>query len=556
MHIKNLKEIAYGDHMCGILAGVIQGEPSRKDLEEARIHVERAFNTSNTRGPEHSQLRSYADGLCFLGMHRLAINGLSAAANQPLTVDNCNVVCNGEIYNHEQIISDSPIEQATASDCEAIVHAMRICEIPSALCILDGVFATAVYDQAAGKFIVARDTYGVRPLFSGKIQLSPTASLRLFGSEMKYLHECAPETVDQFFPGSCAVYVRKDLSFTYAGRQQFRAGNACPLPNTAPTLAISMAWVRNALEDAVWKRVQNTERPIACLLSGGLDSTIITALVAKCIKPAKVRTFSIGLDGSPDLEFARLAAKYIGTDHTEIRCTEDEFVDAIPHVIRAIESYDTTTVRASVGNYLVAKYISRNTDCKVVFNGDGADEVSGGYVYFRAAPSRIAFDAECQRLLGNIHFFDVLRSDRSMGAFGLEARTPFLDPAFVSAYLSVPTEERMPAPGGIEKALLRTVFKDILPPEVANRKKEAFSDGVSSYQNSWYLIINRNLHKLGTSTPGLHEARYNPPATREMAIYRTIFNEAYPSRAHVIPYFWMPRWVSATDASARTLDLY
>lgn len=542
--------------MCGILAGIVQGRPSRTDIESARVYVERGFRSSNSRGPEDSQLLAYANGLCYLGMHRLAINGLSKDSNQPLEIDNCSLVCNGEIYNHNSIIESSQLQRVTGSDCEAIVHALRICPTTQAFSALDGVFAAAVYDKTSRKFVVARDTYGVRPLFAGKIQLSQNSCLWLFGSELKYLIECIPSTVYQFTPGSYVVYAQDDHSFAYQSKHQFRSGVACPLPNTAPTLSISMAWVRNSLEDAVWKRVQNTERSIACLLSGGLDSTIITALVAKCIRPARVKTFSIGLDGSPDLAFARIAAEYIGTDHTEIRCTEDEFISAIPNVIRSIESYDTTTVRASVGNYLVAKYISENTDCKVVFNGDGADEVAGGYVYFRASPSNVAFDGECQRLLNNIHFFDVLRSDRSMGAFGLEARTPFLDPAFVSAYMAVPTSERRPAEGVVEKSLLRVIFKDILPPEIATRKKEAFSDGVSSYENSWHVIIDRNLHRLGGTAPGMRELEHNPPTTREMAIYRTIFNEAYPGFDHVIPYFWMPQWVNANDASARTLEVY
>ena len=196
--------------------------------------------------------------------------------------------------------------------------------------------------------------------------------------------------------------------------------------------------IYNNLCNAVKKRVQGTtERPIACLLSGGLDSSLITALVNKYHK-GQLNTFSIGMKGSEDLKYAREVADHLKTNHTEIILTPEEFFDAIPDVIRTIESYDTTTVRASVGNYLVGKYISENSDCKVIFNGDGSDELTGGYLYFLKAPNAIEFDAECRRLIHEIHFFDVLRSDRCIAAHGLEPRTPFLDRTFVNEYLNIP----------------------------------------------------------------------------------------------------------------------
>ena len=379
----------------------------------------------------------------------------------------------------------------------------------------------------------------------------------LFSSEMKHLTRCNPSTITQFRPGTFSKYeFRETTGYHLDGCDAFRSLPPSYLSDTAPSVALSRASIRSALEDAVWKRVQNTDRELAVALSGGLDSTIIASIAARCIAPRRLRTFSVGLEGSPDLAFAAIAAKHINADHTEILCTESDFVGAVPEVIRAIESYDTTTVRASVGNYLLAKYISENTDCKVVLNGDGSDEVAGGYIYFRAAPSLAAFDAECRRLVSNIHFFDVLRSDRCMAAFGLEARTAFLDPGFVSAYFMTPVEERIPRDGAIEKALLRSAFEDIIPPEIFARKKEAFSDGVSSYRRSWYTIINENLNSIGTVEEGCALLPHNTPSTREMAVYRSIFRSAYPGCDHMIPYFWMPQWVNACDASARTLEIY
>jgi asparagine synthase (glutamine-hydrolysing) len=316
-----------------------------------------------------------------------------------------------------------------------------------------------------------------------------------------------------------------------------------------------------AFSNAVKKRVETSERKIACLLSGGLDSSIVTALVAKYYRELghtdKIETYSIGFADSEDLRYARIVADYVGTDHHEVVVTEKEFLDAIPEVIHAIESYDTTSVRASVGNYLVSKYISENSDAKVIFNGDGSDEVMGGYLYMGLAGDAIEFDKECVRLLKNIHFFDVLRSDRCIASNGLESRTPFLDTGFVQTYLSISANFRFHTRiGKQEKFMFRTAFAayGLLPQEVLFRKKEAFSDGVSKHSRSWYQIIQEHVATLNVDMSKHYE--HNQPTTREQYYYRVIFENYYPNCSHVIPYFWMPKYVTATDASARTLDVY
>ena len=237
-------------------------------------------------------------------------------------------------------------------------------------------------------------------------------------------------------------------------------------------------------------------------------------------------------------------------------CTEKQFLDAIPEVIEAIESYDTTTVRASVGNYLVSKYIKNHSEAKVIFNGDGSDEVCGGYMYFHAAPDSIAFDQECRRLLKDIHMFDVLRSDRSISSNGLEARTPFLDRHFVETYLSIPTNFRVLGNGKCEKYLLRKAFENftLLPKEVLFRTKEAFSDGVSTQTKSWFEIIQDHVETL--EFPVDDTISDNKPTTKEQQYYRHIFDQYYKGCSNLIPYFWMPRFVDATDSSARTLQIY
>ena len=326
------------------------------------------------------------------------------------------------------------------------------------------------------------------------------------------------------------------------------------------------------LENAVIKRVANTEREIACLLSGGLDSSLICGLVNKHHK-GKLHTWSIGFEGSDDLKYAQIVADHIGSIHHPITVSEKEFLDNIPNVIKAIESYDTTTVRASVGNWLICKYIKEQSDSKVIFNGDGSDEVMGGYLYFHAAPNCLSFDKECRKLLSNIHFFDVLRSDRSISSHGLEARTPFLDRQFVQYYLSIdPQLRHHKGVNKPEKYLIREAVNmcspNLLPKEVLWRTKEAFSDGVSSQKKPWFETIQDYVktdifshlkdYEEDEIIKNFNPYFYNPPQTLEQLYYRDLFKENFTNvqSDKCIPYFWMPNFVEATDASARTLNIY
>jgi len=323
--------------------------------------------------------------------------------------------------------------------------------------------------------------------------------------------------------------------------------------------------INKSLKEAVKKRVNNTDRKIACLLSGGLDSSLIAALVKQLCPEKELTTWSIGLEGSEDLKYARIVADHLGTKHNEIVISEEEFLSCFESVIYTIESYDTTTVRASVGNWLISKYIKEQSDCKVVFNGDGSDEVCGGYMYFHCAPDSIEFDKECKKLLSEIHWFDVLRSDRSISSHGLEARTPFLDTNFVHTYLSIPADIRNHVTNGqCEKYLLRKAFDNgLLPKEVLWRTKEAFSDGVSSQTRPWFQVIQEYIkYNIFNDNDKILENqnkfyKYNQPNTLEQLHYRMIFESYFPNcNLNIIPKFWMPNFVDATDASARTLDVY
>lgn len=540
--------------MCGIFA-ILNNSTIDKTIETS-------FKSGSGRGPEFSKLVATQKNVT-LGFHRLAINGLNELSNQPLNVNGVTLICNGEIYNYKQLYNILDINPTTQSDCEIIIHCYLKFGIKYTLDVLDGVFAFVLIDNKSGEIYVARDIYGVRPLFCS-LQEGPDSTKEkeqeqeqynriFFASELKMIHELTTHKICQFRPGSYSKYVFNNSIWCqeekYVGYHE-----GC--------ITQSSAWyyneIREKLISSVKKRIDATERPIACLLSGGLDSSLITSIVSSFMdtQGKTVETYSIGLEGSEDLKYARLVANFLNTDHHEIVVSEDDFLQAIPEVIKIIESYDTTTVRASVGNYMVAKYIKEHSDAKVIFNGDGSDEVTGGYMYFHKAPDSLTFDNECKRLLKDICYFDGLRSDRCISCHGLEARTPFLDKEFVRNYLSLPYQKRYHAgQKQCEKYLLREAFGSYLPAEVLFRTKEAFSDGVSNQTRSWYQIIQEHIEELDLDMSKQYD--FNPPQTKEQYYYRKVFEELYPGRSNVIPYFWMPRFIeNATDSSARTLDIY
>ena len=564
--------------MCGIFLLLNNFYNSNIVTQNSAIH--NAFMNGKSRGPEVSTLVNFRMN-AIAGFHRLAINGLNEESNQPLEIDSISLICNGEIYNYKELYEMmDDVKPSTDSDCEVIIHLYKKFGIEYTLSVLDGVFAFALQDCRDVDFSIylARDPYGVRPLYELKTynpnsHEKPYKNSFSFASEMKMLIELknnmfngVTSTISQFKPGT---YSKLGFPQTVCGEWKYEIKeqryNILPFTNNiqmSDELITNMLQnVKMSLKNAVKKRVNNTDRPIACLLSGGLDSSLITALVSEYYDSEKngpLKTFSIGLPGSEDIKYAKKVADFLKTDHTTIEMSEKEFFDAIPEVIYAVETYDTTTVRASVGNYLVSKYISKHCDAKVIFNGDGADEVMGGYLYFHKCPNQLDFDRECRRLVSNIHTFDVQRSDRSISSNGLEPRTPFLDRGFVQSYFSLPAKVRyFPGnEGQREKYIIRKMFDDdnLLPKEILWRVKEAFSDGVSSQKNSWYSIIGKNLEAVSKIIDIPHS--FNTPNTKEEKYYRKIFESHFPGCSSVIPYFWMPNYVDASDSSARTLDVY
>jgi asparagine synthase (glutamine-hydrolysing) len=580
--------------MCGIFALL------NNMNDYTALFVEKQFMKGINRGPEYSKLQPFLK--IQLGFHRLSINGLNSESNQPLIIDDIVLICNGEIYNYKELYELMDVKPTTESDCEVIIHLYKLYGIEQTLRMLDGVFAFILLDNRltnhlSNNVYIARDPYGVRPLYVLN-DLKTNHSKFAFASELKVLYEfynlyhledgevnSNKLGIIQFIPGTYSVFhLSNKVNSTWIPIQTNIPYIIPSFPHFSYRSIISSNSKKNYSIDnycnniyeylrlAVFKRCNTTERPIACLLSGGLDSSLIASLVNEYYSihanlsepPKKLETYSIGLADSEDLKYARIVANYLNTNHTEIIVTEQEMFDTIPEVIRDIESYDTTTVRASIGNYLLGKYISKNSDAKVIFNGDGSDELCGGYLYMNNCPNSIEFDKETRRLLNDIYLFDVLRSDKCISSHGLEPRTPFLDKNFVNYYLSIPSDIRNHVANNKgEKYLLRKSFsnsyvlnndgKSFLPDEILWRRKEAFSDGVSSNGRSLYVILQEKIENLIAKDYGIFHLQ---GLNAEKYYYKTIFTLLYNGLENIVPYYWMPKFTNATDPSARTLDIY
>jgi asparagine synthase (glutamine-hydrolysing) len=569
--------------MCGIFALL---NTDNFDYTQKKI-ISEQFNKGKRRGPEYSKLEDQYMKM-YLGFHRLAINGLNSESNQPIVINDIVLICNGEIYNYKQLYNTLNIKPTTDSDCEIIIHLYINYGIEQTLNMLDGVYSFVLYDTKKDKnnVYVARDPFGVRPLYKlyNINDVDELFNMYGFASDLKCLEYFYNQNtnnyrIEQFEPGTYSVFqYNNGLNSRW---NEIISNKSYFLPSfiiTSHTNDISetkeetFSRISNELNNAITKRCVTTERPVACLLSGGLDSSLIAALVADYFRGngKQIETYSIGLENSEDIKYARIVADYIQSNHTEIIVTEEQMFNSIPEVIKAIETYDTTTVRASIGNYLIGKHIATNSDAKVIFNGDGSDELFGGYLYMNKCPDDIEFDKEIRRLLKDIHNFDVLRSDKSISSNGLEPRTPFLDRNFINNILSIPTYFRNHNNFGLtEKYILRNSFthlfysdclgRQILPDEILWRKKEAFSDGVSSQGRSLFTILQEKISKrMNEEQCSLQTDYINSKQGIELEkiYYKQIFDKEFPNCSHIIPYFWMPKYTNAYDPSARTLDVY
>ena len=505
------------------------------NLPELRALALRLSRLQRHRGPDWSGI--FADDGAILAHERLAIVDIEHGAQPLYSADRSVVLAvNGEIYNHLDLerALEQPYQPQTRSDCEVILALYEQRGVDF-LNELSGIFAFALYDRSAGRYFVARDPIGVMPLYTGRDE----AGRFYVASELKALIEVCT-TVEEFPPGH---YLDSDVGEVVPYyRPAWR-----PYEATEGRRA-DHDTLRSALEAAVHRQLM-CDVPYGVLLSGGLDSSILTAICHKFYRRRieeedqseawwpQLHSFAIGLEGSPDLAAAATAAAAIGTVHHPFEFSLQEGHDALSDVIHHIETYDVTTVRASTPMYLLARRI-KAMGIKMVLSGEGADEVFGGYLYFHKAPDAREFHAETVRKLDQLHLFDCLRANKSLAAWGIEGRVPFLDREFLDVAMAFDASDKMVADGRMEKHVLRQAFTGYLPDEILWRQKEQFSDGVGyTWIDSLRDLAEREISDSELSG-GAERYALNPPATKEAYLYRSIFERHFPgeSAAACVPH--------------------
>ena len=524
--------------MCGIVA-ILNVREQTHELREKALKMSQKIRH---RGPDWSGI--YCGGSAILAHERLSIvdpesGGQPLYSPRPLEGDGGGLqvlAVNGEIYNHQEIRRRyaGQYEFQTGSDCEVILALYRewrsqlsaLSPHSSFLEDLSGIFAFVLYDEERDEFLIARDPIGVIPLYIGY----DSDGTVYVASELKALEgQC--ERYEPFLPGHYYWSASPGMKRYY--RRDWMQYDAVK-DNSASVEAI-----RDGLTAAV-KRQLMSDVPYGVLLSGGLDSSVISALAEKFSEHRieddsktraywpRLHSFAVGLKGAPDLAKAKLVADHIGTVHHEINYTIQEGLDAIRDVIYFIETYDVTTVRASTPMYLLARVI-KSMGIKMVLSGEGADEIFGGYLYFHKAPSAKDFHEETVRKLGKLYLYDCLRANKSLSAWGVEGRVPFLDKEFLDVAMRTNPEAKMCPGSTIEKKIVREAFADLLPEEVAWRQKEQFSDGVGY---SWIDTLKQITAEAVSDEQMAHAAErfpINPPKNKEEYYYRSIFAEHFPS---------------------------
>jgi asparagine synthase (glutamine-hydrolysing) len=508
--------------MCGIV-GVFDLKSNHMEL---RTKVLKMSKKVRHRGPDWSGI-FYCEK-AILAHERLSIVD-PQSGRQPLYSSDRNLILavNGEIYNHKEIRKHykDTYEFQTHSDCEVILPLYRD-KGPGFLEELNGIFAFALYDKEKDCYFIARDHIGIIPLYMGWDQYGNF----FVASELKAL-EGVCNKIQEFLPGHY-LYSKDGVLKKWYTRDWMDY-------SAVENNTTSIEDLRSALEASVHRQLMS-DVPYGVLLSGGLDSSVVSA-VAKKFAPKRIETddmseawwpqlhsFAVGLTGSPDLAAARKVADHIGTVHHEINFTVEEGIDAIRDVIYHIETYDVTTVRASTPMYLLARVI-KSMGVKMVLSGEGADEIFGGYLYFHKAPNPGALHEETVRKLSKLHLYDCLRANKSLCAWGVEGRVPFLDKEFMDVAMRLNPADKMISKDRIEKWVLRKAFEDYLPASVAWRQKEQFSDGVGY---NWIDSL-KALTSKEVSDEQLANARFrfpiNPPMSKEEYFYRSIFSEHFPS---------------------------
>ena len=576
--------------MCGFV-GVFDLNSGSKPIdeglkEELRAQVLDMSKKIRHRGPDWSGV--YTGDNAILSHERLSIVD-PLSGKQPLVSDDGKIIlaANGEIYNHKEIRKEfeGKYNFQTGSDCEAIIPLYKKFRESGDFTLmiekLSGIFAFALYDSENDVYLVARDEIGVIPLYQGWDK----AGRFYVASELKALEgEC--QTIEEF-PNGHYFYSKDEKPVRWYKREweNFDAVKNNPRATDDKGEIINpsvIEKVRNGLESAVKQQLMS-DVPYGVLLSGGLDSSIIAAITQKFSKKRiesdskeaawwpQLHSFAIGLEGSPDLIAAQKAADYIGTVHHEVHFTIQEALDALPDVIYHIETYDITTVRASTPMYLLARVI-KSMGIKMVLSGEGSDELFGGYLYFHKAPDAKEFHEELVRKMSKLHLYDCLRANKSLMAWGVEGRVPFLDKEFIDIAMSLNPSDKMNIrlPNGkqrMEKWILRKAFEDMLPEEICWRQKEQFSDGVGY---NWIDTLKKMTEeKVSDAEFARRENRFpvNPPKTKEEYYYREIYSKLFPSdsAAKVVPHEagvacstakaleWDAAWKNMDEPSGRAI---
>ncbi len=516
--------------MCGIVS-IFNIKQQTHELRDKALRMSQKIRH---RGPDWSGI--YCGGSAILAHERLSIVDPESGGQPLFSPDRKQVLAvNGEIYNHQEIRRRyaGRYEFQTGSDCEVILALYRDKGI-NFLEDISGIFAFALYDEEKDAFLIARDPIGVIPLYIGY----DSDGTVYVASELKALEgQC--ERYEPFLPGHYAYGNSKSLNSKFKIERYYKR-DWFDYDAVKDNLA-SVSEIRDALTAAV-KRQLMSDVPYGVLLSGGLDSSVISAIAEKFSEHRiednsqtraywpRLHSFAVGLKGAPDLAKAKLVADHIGTVHHEINYTIQEGLDAIRDVIYFIETYDVTTVRASTPMYLLARVI-KSMGIKMVLSGEGADEVFGGYLYFHKAPNAKAFHEETVRKLSKLHYYDCLRANKSLSAWGVEGRVPFLDKEFLDVAMRTNPEAKMCPGSTIEKKIVREAFADMLPVEIAWRQKEQFSDGVGY---SWIDTLKKITSEAVSDEQMAHAAErfpINPPLNKEEYYYRSIFAEHFPSES-------------------------
>jgi len=509
-----------------------------------RLSVVSEFQKIKYRGPDNTVACDFGDR-GWMGFHRLKIIDTSDDGNQPLIHRGLHLVANGEVYNYKSLMEQykDSYDFQSESDCEVIIPMFMELGIEETARRLDAEFVCVLYDADVDKYYAARDPVGIRPMFYG---YAPDGKI-MFASEMKALNVICDEVL-AFPPGHVFDGEKFVCYRDIAEVEEY----------TDDETEEVFVKINELLTEGTLKRL-HADVPVGFLCSGGLDSSLVCAIAARVMdKP--IRTFAVGIDiDAIDTKYARIVADYLGADHTEVLFTKQDIFDTLSSLIFNIETYDITTIRASMGMFLVSKWVSENTDIKVLMTGEISDEIFG-YKYTDFAPSPSAFQKEAEKRLKEIYMYDVLRADRSISSNGLEARVPFGDLDFVKYVMSIPPEKKMNFTG-IGKYLLRKAFEgDYLPRDILYREKAAFSDAqghsvvdsLKAYAEEMYTDEEYELARLKYS--------HATPISKESLMYREIFESHFPGQSRVVVDFWMPNkeWENCdvNDPSARVLPNY